>query len=84
MNNEELKEMWNNFETKVTEYENKLREKFQKHEKYSNLTLREIDEKIRKSVNRKFKDENMLVLSTHVHGVLSGTNGLWASIKASR
>lgn len=84
MNNEERKQMWKDFEAKVVEYEDKLREKFQNNEKYCTLTSREVDEKIRKSVNRKFREESNIVLSAHVYGILSGTNGLWAEIKASR
>lgn len=84
MINEELKEMWKNFEKRVCEYEEKVRKKLHSDERYSSLQSYEIDEKVRLSVNRKFRQESNLILGRHVYEVLVGTNGLWESIKASK
>lgn len=84
MINEEMKEMWKNFEKRVCEYEEKIRKKLLSKEEYNSLQPFEIDEKVRLSVNRKFQHESEAILGRHVYEVLVGDNGLWVSINASK
>ena len=65
MNKGGLEEMWGSLQTRVQVYEYQLRRK------YSNLNEEELNEKIRKGINRKFKQESRLILTLQIANQLN-------------
>lgn len=60
MNGGRVEEMWDSLQKRVQLYEYHLRRK------YGSLNEEELNEKIRKSINRKFKQESNLILSLQI------------------
>jgi hypothetical protein len=63
--------MWNDILVKANFYEEKVKKRVLSNPKNNNLSRREINKKIRDSVNRKFKEETKIFLGVHMVEVLS-------------
>jgi len=62
--------MWNNILINANIYEEQAKKRILLNQKYKHLSKRQINKKIRNSVNRKFKEQTKVCLGVHMAGVL--------------